>query len=189
MRHRIRGRKLNRTSAHRRAMLKSLVCGLFLTKPDEENGIFERVITTREKAKEARRLADKVITLGKRGTLAARRRAIQLLDNKTVVRRVFEEVAPRYANRPGGYTRIIGYPSNRLGDNARQVIFELVEPLEAEAAPQPSRPEVAQEASTKAPQAAATEEPAADEEAVAEDENAEAGEESEDKEADDKPEK
>ena len=190
MRHRIRGRKLNRTSAHRRAMLKSIVCGLFLTKPDEENGIFERVITTREKAKEARRLADKIITLGKRGTLVARRRAIQLLDNKTVVRRVFEEIAPRYANRPGGYTRIIGYPSNRLGDNARQVIFELVGPLEAGAAPQqPSRPEVAQEASTQAPQAVATEEPAADEEAVAEDENAEAGEESEDKEADDKPEK
>ncbi len=81
MRHRTRGRKLNRTSAHRKAMLKNMVNSLFLTQPDEEGETFERIVTTREKAKEARRLAEKVITLGKKGTLAARRRAIQLLDN------------------------------------------------------------------------------------------------------------
>ena len=142
MRHRIRGRKLNRTSAHRRAMLKNLVSSLFLVQPDRENGTFERVITTREKAKEARRLAEKGITLGKKGTLAARRRAIQLIGNKAAVRRAFEEIAPRYTNRPGGYSRIIGFPSNRLGDNARRVIFELVGPLDTEAATRPAKPEV-----------------------------------------------
>jgi large subunit ribosomal protein L17 len=117
-------------------MLKNLVSSLFLVKPNEENGTLERVITTREKAKEGRRLAEKVITLGKRGTLPARRRALQLLGNKRAVRKVFEEIAPRYTQRPGGYTRILGLPVNRLGDNARQVIFELVEST----APSPARP-------------------------------------------------
>ena len=129
-------------------MLKNLVSSLFLIPPDEKNGTFERVITTREKAKEARRLAEKVITLGKKGTLAARRRAIQLIGSKRAVRRVFEEVAPRYQTRPGGYTRIIGFPANRLGDNARRVIFELVGPLTAGAAPQPAKPQVAEETAT-----------------------------------------
>lgn len=148
-------------------MLKNLVSSLFLIPPDEENGTFERVITTREKAKEARRLAEKVITLGKRGTLAARRRAIQLIGNKRAVRKVFEEVAPRYQTRPGGYTRIIGFPANRLGDNARQVIFELVGPLTVGVAAEPTKPdmaeEVAEETATPPVAEAPHEQPAEDE--------------------------
>lgn len=186
MRHRTRGRKLNRTSAHRRAMLKNLVSSLFLAKPDEENGTFERIITTREKAKEARRLAEKIISLGKRGTLAARRRAIQLLDNKTAVRKVFEEVAPRYANRPGGYTRIIGFPANRLGDNARRVIFELVGPFTAKAA-RPARPQVAEDI-TPGPAEAPTADEAEQEGAPGEIENGESGEQAQDEQTEEEPE-
>jgi len=163
MRHRTSGRKLNRTTSHRRAMLRNLVNSLFLVKPNEEKGTLERIITTREKAKEARRLAEKVITLGKRGDLAARRRALQLLDNKQAVRKVFEEISPRYTQRPGGYTRILGFPINRLGDNATQVIFELVEPYTGAAAA-PARPTVAEEVAQEAPAPEArTEEPAGEE--------------------------
>jgi len=165
MRHRTSGRKLNRSSSHRRAMLRNLVSSLFLVEPNQEKGTLERIITTREKAKEARRLAERVITLGKRGDLAARRRALQMLGNKRAVKKVFEEIAPRYTQRPGGYTRIIGFPVNRLGDNASQVIFELVEPYTPVAAA-PTRPEVAEEvaedtagkAETPAPEAAPADE-------------------------------
>jgi len=122
-------------------MLRNLVISLFLTEPDEGEGL-GRLVTTREKAKEARRLAEKVITLGKDNTLASRRRAIQILGgNKRAVRKVFERIAPRYATRPGGYTRILGFPRRRLGDNASQVIFELVGPMESA----PAAPEVVKE--------------------------------------------
>ncbi len=118
MRHRNRGRKLNRTPSHRKAMVRNLVTSLFL---------HGRVITTPAKAKEARSFAEKLITLAKRGTLHCRRRAIGLLQDKSVVKSLFEEIGPRYAQRPGGYCRILHMDKRRIGDGAEQVIFELVE--------------------------------------------------------------
>ncbi|HUU70940.1 MAG TPA: 50S ribosomal protein L17 [Planctomycetota bacterium] len=149
MRHRKSGRKLSRTTAHRNALLRNLVISLILVEPDSNAGTYERIVTTRPKAKEARRLAEKVITLGKKGTLAARRRALALLDDKRAVRKVFETLATRYAGRPGGYTRILGFPRRRVGDNATQVIFELVEP--AAGAAEAERPEVAAAAPETSP--------------------------------------
>lgn len=141
MRHRKSNRKLGRRSAPRRALLRNLVVGLFMAEPTDEHA--ERIRTTPEKAKEARRLAERLITLGKKGTLAARRRALQLLPNKRAVRKLFDEIAPRYADRPGGYTRILRLGRPRVGDAAPQVLFELVGISEEVAAP--PRPEVAVE--------------------------------------------
>jgi large subunit ribosomal protein L17 len=124
MRHRKANRKLGRRSGPRRALLRNLVEGLFLASPTEEHA--ERIQTTPEKAKEARRLAERLITLGKRGTLAARRRALELLPNKKAVRKLFDEIAPRYEDREGGYTRILRLGTRRVGDAAGQVLFELV---------------------------------------------------------------
>jgi large subunit ribosomal protein L17 len=119
MRHRKRGRGLGRTSAHRVALRRNLVSNLFLV---------ERIRTTPAKAKEVRSLAEKLITLGRKGDLASFRRALALLDDKFIVRKLFREIAPRYRERPGGYTRILHLPrsNNRLGDNAEQVLMELV---------------------------------------------------------------
>ncbi|MBW1659058.1 MAG: 50S ribosomal protein L17 [Deltaproteobacteria bacterium] len=116
MRHLKAFRKLNRTSSHRSLMLRNLVTSLLE---------HERVETTVMKAKEARRIADKMITLGKKGSLHARRRAAAVLMNKTVVQRLFDEIAPRYEKREGGYTRIlrVGY---RKGDGAPMAFLELV---------------------------------------------------------------
>lgn len=127
MRHRKQGRKFGRQAAPRKALLRGLVRNLFLTEPKPDEGRMERIVTTREKAKEARHLAEKLITLGKDGSLHARRRALALLHDKRVVKKIFETIAPRYAERPGGYTRILYLGKNSLGDNARRVIFELVE--------------------------------------------------------------
>ena len=124
MRHRKSNRKLGRRSGPRKALMRSLVAGLFLATPTEEHA--ERIQTTPEKAKEARRLAERLITLGKRGTLAARRRALEILPHKRAVRKLFGEIAPRYAERPGGYTRILHLGTRRVGDDAPQVLFELV---------------------------------------------------------------
>jgi len=146
MRHRKANRKLGRRSAPRKALMRNLVVGLFMAQPAEDHG--ERIRTTPEKAKEARRLAERLITLGKKGTLAARRRALQLLPNKRAVRKLFNEIAPRYADRPGGYTRILRLARPRVGDAAPQVIFELVGAGEEPAAP--PRPEVAVEPEEKA---------------------------------------
>jgi large subunit ribosomal protein L17 len=117
MRHLKKGRHLHRSSSHRKAMLQNLTVSV-LTK--------ERVQTTEAKAKEARRLIDRVITWGKRGDLHARRLAVRQVRSRTVVKKVFDELAPRYRERPGGYTRImkVGY---RHGDNAPMVILELVD--------------------------------------------------------------
>jgi len=116
MRHLKAYRKLNRTSSHRSLMLRNLVTSLLE---------HERVETTVMKAKEARRIAERMITLGKRGTLHARRRAASVLMTKSVVKKLFDEVAPRYKNRNGGYTRIlrVGY---RKGDGAPLAFLELV---------------------------------------------------------------
>nr|WP_321464817.1 50S ribosomal protein L17 [uncultured Desulfobulbus sp.] len=117
MRHRKAGRKLGRTSSHREAMLRNMVTSLL----DQE-----RIVTTVPKAKEARRVAEQMITLGKRGDLHARRQALSYIRSKEVVAKLFDELSSQYADREGGYTRIIR-TGNRAGDAAPMAILELVE--------------------------------------------------------------
>ena len=117
MRHNKSGRRLGRNSSHRSAMMRNMVTSLIL---------HEKITTTDSRAKELRKIAEKMITLGKRGDLHARRQALQVIRDRKVVGKLFEMVAPRYKDRPGGYTRIIKM-GNRLGDNAPQSIIELVE--------------------------------------------------------------
>src|SRR5438093_10446814 len=97
MRHRVAGVKLNRTPAHRRALFRNLVTALLE---------HEAVRTTDAKAKELRRWADRMITLGKQGTLHARRRAATVVRRRAVLKKLFDEIAPRCGNRAGGYTRV-----------------------------------------------------------------------------------
>jgi large subunit ribosomal protein L17 len=117
MRHLRQGRKLGRTTAHRKALLRNLATALLE---------HERIITTEPKAKELRRVADKLVTLGKRGNLHARRQALQTVRSISVVQKLFSEIAPRFAGRQGGYTRILrlGY---RPGDAAAMAVIELVD--------------------------------------------------------------
>ena len=131
MRHRVAGRRLSRTSEHRLAMRRNLVASLFE---------HETISTTIEKAKETRAFAEKLITLAKKGTLSARRRAIAMLGNRdiinyengkavkkgTVIGKLFSELGPRYLDRPGGYTRIIRLSLRRLGDNGQLVLLQLI---------------------------------------------------------------
>ena len=117
MAHRIAGRKLGRPTDHRMALYRNLVTDLLR---------YEKIITTEAKAKEARIFADKMITLGKRGDLHARRRALGFVYDKKVVDKVFAELGPRYASRPGGYTRVIKLEP-RSGDGAKMAQLELVE--------------------------------------------------------------
>lgn len=131
MRHKVAGRRLGRTKEHRLAMRRNLVSGLFQ---------HETISTTIEKAKEVKPFAEKLITLAKKGTLPARRRAISLLGNRdiidyeegeavrkgTVIGKLFSELGPRYLDRPGGYTRIIKLSMKRLGDNGQLVLLQLV---------------------------------------------------------------
>ena len=109
-------RKLGRNSAHRKAMLRNLVTDLFRE---------ERITTTDTRAKEARREAEKLITLAKRGDLHARRQALSYIFDESVVTKLFEEIGPRYADRNGGYTRILKLGPRR-GDSAEMVFLELV---------------------------------------------------------------
>ena len=108
--------KLRRTSGPRKAVLRSLVTALFQ---------YGRIQTTEAKAKELRKFAEKIITLAKRGDLAARRSVIAQLSDEDVVRKIFDEVAGKYQERQGGYTRILKL-GNRRGDAAPMVIIELV---------------------------------------------------------------
>lgn len=117
MRHNKSGRRLGRNSSHRLAMMRNLVTSLLE---------HEKITTTDCRAKELRKVAEKMITLGKRGDIHARRQALQVVRDRKVVAKLFERLAPRYQDRPGGYTRIIKL-ANRLGDNASQSIIELVE--------------------------------------------------------------
>ena len=131
MRHRVAGRRLSRTREHRLAMRRNLVASLIQ---------HETVSTTIEKAKEVKAFAEKLITLAKKGTLSARRRAIVLLGNRviysyedgkavrkgTIIGKLFSELGPRYLDRPGGYTRIIRLSLRRLGDNGQLVLLQLV---------------------------------------------------------------
>ncbi|MEG0918618.1 MAG: 50S ribosomal protein L17 [Anaerovoracaceae bacterium] len=109
-------RKLGRPSAHRKAMLRNIVTDLFRE---------ERITTTDHRAKEARRLAEKMITLAKRGDLHARRQVLAYVYDEYVVTKLFEEIAPKYADRNGGYTRILKL-GPRQGDCAEMVFLELV---------------------------------------------------------------
>ena len=117
MRHQKTGRKLSRPANHRRAMFKNMVTSLIT---------HERLQTTDAKAKELRRLADKMITLGKRGDLHARRRAARLIGDKDALAKLFSELGPRYQDRAGGYTRIIKV-GRRQGDDAPISLIELVD--------------------------------------------------------------
>jgi len=123
MRHRARSRRLGRTSAHRLAMYRNMVTSLL------DHG---RIETTDAKAKEVRRIADRMITLGKRGGLHARRRALRVIRQRKVAEKVFDELALRYRDRPGGYTRVLKV-RNRAGDAAPMSIVELVEGAAVEA--------------------------------------------------------
>ena len=116
MRHQKRGRKLGRDSAHRKSLYANLTSELI------QHG---RIRTTVAKAKEVRPIAEQMITLGKRGDLHARRQAVAFLRQKPVVKSLFEDVAPRYAERPGGYTRILKLGPRR-SDATEMVYLELV---------------------------------------------------------------
>jgi large subunit ribosomal protein L17 len=116
MRHKLAGKKLSRPTAHRWALYRNLVTNLFR---------YEKIVTTEAKAKEVRGLAEKMITLGKEGSLASRRRALAFVYNKKIVDKLFDELATRYAERAGGYTRIVKL-GRRLGDGAPMAQLEMV---------------------------------------------------------------
>jgi large subunit ribosomal protein L17 len=116
MRHQKSGRKLNRSASHRWALMRNLITSLLRD---------EKIRTTDAKAKELRRWADRVITLGKQGSLHARRQVLGIVQDKAVVRKLFDTLAPRFKDRPGGYTRIIKIGIRR-GDAAPLSIIELV---------------------------------------------------------------
>ena len=118
MRHRARSRKIGRTPSHRLAMYRNMVTSLL---------DHERIETTDAKAKEVRRIADRMITLGKKGGLHNRRRALRIIREREVAAKVFDDLAERYREREGGYTRVLKL-GNRVGDNAAMSIVELVEP-------------------------------------------------------------
>ena len=116
MRHQLKGRRLGRASGHRKAMYRNLVTDLLK---------HEKITTTEAKAKEIRSLAEKMITMGKKGSLHSYRLALSFIMDEKVVEKLFTVLAPRYAERPGGYTRIVKL-GPRLGDGAPKVQIELV---------------------------------------------------------------
>ena len=117
MRHHRKGRKLGRDSAHRKALYSNLVGSLIE---------FERIKTTEAKAKEVKPIVEEMVTLGKRGDIAAQRQAVKFLRSKWVVNRLFTEIAPRFEDRPGGYCRIVKI-GPRQGDAARMAYLEFVD--------------------------------------------------------------
>ena len=118
MRHRMAGKRQGRSTSHRRAMRRNFICSVIK---------HERVVTTVERAKALRRSVEKVITLGKQKDLSRIRRAMALLGDKEVVRKLFDELGPRYKDRPGGYTRTLRLSGYRIGDGGSKAIFELVD--------------------------------------------------------------
>lgn len=129
MRHRKDHRKLSRTASHRKALLRNLVTALFER---------ERIETTLAKAKETRRLAETLITKARRNDLHSRRLVAAVVMSETVVKKLFDEIAPMYMNRPGGYTRILK-TRRRLGDAGEMAILELVKTAEQKAADRKKR--------------------------------------------------
>ena len=117
MKHRIKGKKLNRTSSHRKALFKNMAQAIIK---------HEQIVTTLPKAKTMKPIVDKLITLGKKGSLHARRQAFSKLRDENMVTKLFGTLAPRYADRNGGYTRVLraGY---RYGDTAAMAVIELVD--------------------------------------------------------------
>jgi len=159
MRHRNAGRTLGRNASHRLALMRNLTRSLI------EHG---RIVTTLEKAKEVRPFVEKLITLAKQNTLHARRLALARLRDKAAVAALFKEVAPRFADRPGGYTRVIKRHERRLGDAGRTAFLELLKEgekkvrarqpqapkaprVEAPVAPVPPEPSHASESAQAAP--------------------------------------
>jgi large subunit ribosomal protein L17 len=149
MRHRVAGRHLGRDTAHRVSLYRNLVTDLLR---------YERITTTEAKAKEIRPMAEKIITLARRGDVHARRQALRFVFDPRVVRKTFDEIGPRMKDRPGGYLRITSLEP-RKGDGARMATIELVDYVEAPPTPRPQRvtasPAVA---SAAAPAAAAADE-------------------------------
>lgn len=156
MAHAVHSRDLGRNSSWRKATVRSLAQAL-LTQ--------ERIRTTRAKAKEAQRLTERLITLGKAGTLTARRRAVQLLGDPMTVRRLFGEVAPRFSQRSGGYTRIL-HDNFRPGDGASMAVIELVE-LAPKKMPEKLEKKSEKPAAPKRTATPASEKPAAEKPAAA----------------------
>ncbi len=139
MRHRVTGRRLGYGPSHQKAMLRSLAGALIK---------YETIETTVPRAKELRRLADRLVTMGKKNTLHARRRAFKVLNDHQLVKKLFDEIAPRFSNRPGGYTRLIK-SRFRAGDNAPLSIVTFVsrelQVKEGAAAPEPAAATIADE--------------------------------------------
>ncbi|MCC7363662.1 MAG: 50S ribosomal protein L17 [Dehalococcoidia bacterium] len=158
MRHRVSGRHLGRDTAHRTALYRNLVTDLLR---------YERITTTQAKAKEIRPMAEKIITLGRRGDLHARRLAARFVYDPKVVKKVFDEIGPRMKERPGGYLRITSLEA-RKGDGAAMASIELVDFVDAPPTPRPQRMTASPSAANLAPAPLAPApavEPAAEEEA------------------------
>lgn len=151
MRHAVRSRRLSRPTEHREALLANLVRALLL---------HGRIRTTVAKAKEARLIADRLISLGKDGSVHARRQAYRVLQDRTVVKRLFAEIAPPFLNVQGGYTRVLRL-APRVGDGAPQALLELTHlPVETSRAPAKEKPAKAAPPQPSAtPSAAAQEAP------------------------------
>ncbi|WP_338670040.1 50S ribosomal protein L17 [Pseudodesulfovibrio methanolicus] len=132
MRHRKSGRKLNRSNTHRAAMFKNMARALLT---------YEQIRTTEAKAKELRRIADKLITLAVRNDLHSRRQAYKVLGSHQMVQRLFDEIGPRFAEAGGGYTRIVKMAQPRKGDCAPMVIIELTKKAGETAAAAPAKEE------------------------------------------------
>ncbi|MEE8319776.1 MAG: 50S ribosomal protein L17 [bacterium] len=142
MRHMKAGKKLGRTGSHRRAMFRNMVTSLLQ---------HERIVTTEGKSKEAGRLTEKMITLGKRGDLHARRQAVSFIKSNEIVKKLFSELAERYRSRDGGYTRVLKLEP-RAGDNAPMAMVELVDrPMVV----QPEKADKGKKKEAKAPKKAA----------------------------------
>ncbi|MEA3367533.1 MAG: 50S ribosomal protein L17 [Planctomycetota bacterium] len=125
MRHLKHGRKLGRTTSHRTATLRSLACALIR---------HEAITTTVPKAKEARRFVECLITAARKGTLPARRRVASRLQDEDAAKKLVDDVAPRFADRPGGYTRIVKLGRHRVGDGTQLCRLELVDKRETDEA-------------------------------------------------------
>jgi large subunit ribosomal protein L17 len=132
MRHKVRGRKLNRTASHRKALFSNLSAQLFEHK---------QIVTTLPKAKEARKFAERMVTLGKKGDLNSLRQALKFLRQKKAVFTLFNDIAPNYKNRAGGYTRILKL-GLRKGDAAETAVLQLVEFDGASEVPAKNKPVV-----------------------------------------------